>query len=137
MSLVLQNGVVVGSANISVLIGGVIVSGIKSIDFKSNQKKENIYGFGVEPVGRGRAQTDYPEASMEILLEEYKSLVAAAPNRNIKQIAMFNIPVVYDNNSLPPETLTNCEFTGHSHSYKAGDTAAWITVNFIFAGINQ
>lgn len=137
MSLVLKNGVAVGSANISTIVGGVILTGIKSIDFKVNQKKENIYGFGQEPVARGRGQVEYPEGSMEILLEEWKQICAAAPNRDPKQIAMFNIPIVYDNNALEKEVLNNVEFTSHGYSPKAGDTAVWITVNFIYAGLNQ
>ena len=123
MSLVLKNGVVVGSANISVIIGGVIVTGIKSIDIKYSQKKENIQAFQKQPVGRGRAEYDYAPCTMEILLEEWKSIVAAAPNRDPMQIAMFNIPIVYDNNILPSETVNNFEFTSVGRSYKAGDTA--------------
>jgi hypothetical protein len=137
MSLVLQNGKVVGSANINVLIGGVVVSGIRSINFKKNSKKENIYGFGNEPVGRGRAQTEYPEGTIEILLEEYKAIVNAAPNRDITQIPMFNIPIVFDNGVLPSETLNNVEFLGDDHNYKSGDAATWVTVPFIYAGKNS
>jgi hypothetical protein len=137
MSLVLKNGIVVGSANISCLIGGVIVTGIKSIDFSHSQKKENIQGFQKEPIGRGRGLNEYPEGSMDILLEEYKGLVSAAPNRDIKQIGMFSIPIVYDNNILPAETLSNAEFTSVKHSYKSGDTAEWISIGFIYAGISS
>lgn len=136
MSLILKNGVLVGSSNLTVTIGGVILTGIKSISFKTSQKKENVYGFQSEPVGRGRGMVEYPNGTMEILLEEYKAIVAAAPNRNIKQIGMFNIPIVYDNLALGKEVLNNCEFVGSDHGYKAGDTALWISVEFIFAGIN-
>lgn len=137
MSLVLKNGVLVGSANISPIIGGVIITGIKSIDFSHSQKKENIQGFQKEPIGRGRGLNEYPEGTMEILLEEYKGLVAGSPNRDIKQIGMFSIPIVYDNNILTSETLSNAEFTSIKHSYKSGDTAEWISVGFIFAGISS
>lgn len=137
MSLVLQNGVVVGSANINVVIGGVVITGIKSLDYKVMQKKENVMGFQQQPVGRGRGQYEYPESTMEILLEEWKAICAAAPNRDPMQIPMFNIPIIYDNNVLPQETLNNCEFTSRSTSPKAGDTATFVTVTFIYAGINQ
>ena len=137
MSLVLKNGVEVGSGNISPIIGGVIITGIKSIDFSHSQKKENIQGFQNEPIGRGRGAKEYSEGTMEILLEEYKGIVSAAPNRDIKQIAMFTIPIVYDNNVLPPEKLSNAEFTSVKHSYKAGDTCEWISVGFIYAGISS
>ena len=141
MSLVLKNGVVVGSANINVIIGGVIVTGIKSIDFMVTQKKENVAAFQAQPVGRGRGAYDYGEGKMEILLEEYKAIVAAAANRDIRQIPMFSIPISYTDNTgltvMQSEMLNNCEFTGNTHSYKAGDTAEWISLSFIYAGINQ
>lgn len=137
MGLVLKNGILVGSANTSVIIGGVIVTGIKSIDLKYSQKKENVGGFQAQPVGRGRGMYEYPESTMEILLEEWKAICAAAPNRDPMQIAMFDLPIVYDNNVLPSEVINNVEFTGAGRAYKSGDTAMWISVNFIFAGINQ
>lgn len=137
MGLVLKNGVVVGAANISTIIGGVIVTGIKSIDIKSSQKKENVMGFQAQPVARGRGGYEYPEGTLEILLEEWKSIVAAAANRDPFQIPMFDIPIVYDNNVLPQETLNNVEFTSVGRSYKAGDGAMWLTVGYIYAGINQ
>lgn len=137
MSLVLKNGVVVGSANVSVIIGGVIVTGIKSIDFKKEQKKENIYGFGKNPTGRGRGQVMFPDVTMEILLEEWKSIIAASPNRDPLQLPMFSIPVVYDNNVLPQETLNNAEFISAGRPYKSGDTAMWISVGVVYAGLNE
>lgn len=137
MSLVLKNGVLVGSANTSTIIGGVIVTGMRSIDIKSSQKKENVYGMGKQPVGRGRGQYEYEAVTIEILLEEWKSIVAAAPNRDPFQIPMFNIPVVYDNNILPSENINNAEFMSAGRSYKAGDTAEWIPVSFVWAGLDQ
>ncbi len=140
MSLVLQNGVVVGSANISVIIGGVIVTGIKSIDIKMSQKKENVQAFGKQPVGRGRGAYEYPSCTMEILLEEWKSIVNAAPNRDPMQIPMFNIPITYESggsNILPSETLNNVEFTSVGRPYKAGDMAEWLSVECIYAALDQ
>lgn len=137
MSLILKNGVLVGSANVSVIVGGVIVTGIKDIDIKVSQKKENVQAFQIEPIGRGRGQKEYPEGTMTILLEEWKSIVTASPNRDPLQLPMFNIPIVYDNNVLPAETLNNVEFTSVGRTYRSGDTALWLTVNFIYAGINQ
>lgn len=137
MALVLKNGVVVGSANISTIIGGVIVTGIKSIDFKMSRKKENVMGMQAQPVGRGRAEYVYDTCTIEILLEEWKSIVAAAPNRDPFQIPMFDIPVVYDNDVLPAETINNAEFSAVGRPYKAGDTAMWLSVEIVWAGLNQ
>ena len=137
MGLVLKNGVVVGSANIKVLIGGVVVTGIKSIDIPVAQKKENVQAFGAQPVGRGRGAMEYGEVKMELLLEEWKSIVAAAPQRDPFKIPMFDIPIVYDNGTMRPEVLNNAEFTSVGRPYKAGDTAEWLSVGLIYAGLNQ
>jgi hypothetical protein len=137
MSLVLQNGNLVGTSNVSVLIGGVIVTGIKSINYKKDTQKENVYGFSKEPIGRSTKQTEYPPGTIEILLEEYKAIVAAAPNRDIAQIPRFNIPIVFDNGVIPADTINNVEFTSAEMSYKGGEGAIWVPINFIFAGINQ
>ena len=137
MGLVLKNGVVVGSANVSPIIGGRVISGIKSIDFKSSQKKENVMGFSAQPIARGRAGYEYPDVTMEILLEEWKAIVNAAPFGDPFLVPMFDIPIVYDNNVLPQEILNNAEFISHGNAYKAGDTALWISVGIIYAGINQ
>jgi|SRR6185369_1172939 len=137
MGLVFKNGNVVGSANITTTIGGVIVTGIKSVNFKFGRKKENVQGFQAQPIGRGRGAYTYDALTLEILLEEYKAICAAAPNNDPTQISAFNIPIVYDGNILPPEILNNVEFTDSTYNPKAGDMAIWITVECIFAGINQ
>lgn len=137
MGLVLKNGVLVGAANMSTVIGGVVVTGIKKVDYSYSQKKENVMGMQKQPVGRGRGQYEYGELTLEILKEEWNSIVAAAPNRDPMQIAPFNIPMVYDNGVLPTETLNNVEFTDMTSSNSAGDTALWRTVKCIWAGLNQ
>lgn len=137
MSLVLKNGVVVGWGNSSFVVGGVILTGIRTFTADYNQKKENVYGSGHEPVGRGRGNIEYPEGTMEILEEEWKAIVAAAPNRNPLQIAPFNVPIVYDNNVLPSNVLSNVEFTGIKRNYRQGDSMLYFTVGFIYAGINE
>jgi|ERR1019366_323876 hypothetical protein len=135
-SLILKNGVVSGWANTTCVIGGVIITGIKSIDFGYSQKKENIYGQGKNPVGRGRGNNEFPDATIDILLEEWKALVLAAPNNDPTQIPMFSIPITYDN-GIPPEILNNAEFTGVKQSKKQGDTANWVVVGIVWAGLTQ
>lgn len=137
MGLVLKNGVVVGSANITTIIGGSIITGIKSIDIKYGQKKENVMAMQAQPVGRGRGAYEYGTLTIEILLEEWKSICNASPNRDPMQVPMFSIPIVYDNNVLPPETINNAEFTSAGRPYKAGDTAMWIAAELVWAGLTQ
>ena len=137
MGLVLQNGITIGSANMSVVIGGVIVTGIRSLDYKVTYNKENVAGFQAEPVARERKNKEYGPLTMEILLEEWKSIIAAAPNRDPFSVALFSIPIVYDNNVLPGETINNVEFREEGRTIKASDGSIWISVVCVFAGVTS
>ena len=137
MSLVLANGVVVGAVNHDVIIGGIILTGIRKVSFNVKQKKENIVAFQKEPVGRGRGNKEYSDLQMEILLEEYKAIIGAAPGRDPLRVPMFSIPIAYNDSTVEPEVFENVEFTGAGRNISAGDTATWITVDLIFAGLRQ
>lgn len=137
MGLILKNGITVGAGNVSTVIGGVTISGIRSLAFSFEQEKGNVEGFQHKPIARERKNYKYTGLSMEILLEEWKAIVAAAPNRDPFQIGMFEIPIVYDGNVLPQETLNNVEFNKVGRTYKSGDGAIWQTIDCIYAGINQ
>jgi hypothetical protein len=135
--VVLKNGVTIGTANVSTIIGGVIITGIKSLSFNFEQEKGNVEGFQQQPIARERKLYKYTGGAMEILLEEWKNICSAAPNRDPFQIAMFSLPIVYDNNAIPAETLGNVEFSKVGRTYKSGDGAIWQTVDFVYAGITQ
>jgi hypothetical protein len=137
MSLVLVNGVTVGAANVSLLLGGLVVTGIKSLELNYTQEKGNVEGWQHQPIGRERKLYKYEPGTLEILLEEWKAICAVAPNRDPLQIPMFNIPVVYDNGNPPSELICNAEFTGVKRSYKSGDGALWVVVGYVYAGLNQ
>ncbi len=135
--LVLKNGVTVGTGNVSTVIGGVVITGIRSLSFDFEQEKGNVEAFQLDPIARERKLRKYTGGAMEILLEEWKAIVAAAPNRDPFQIGMFELPIVYDGNVLPSDVLNNVEFAKVGRTYKSGDGAIWQTVSFVYAGINQ
>lgn len=138
MGLVLKNGVTIGASNTSLIIGGIILTGWRSLSFNFEQEKGNVEAGGSsQPIGRERKLYKYTGGAIEMLIEEWKAIITAAPNRDPFQIPMFEIPVVYDNNILDPETLNNVEFTKVGRTYKAGDGAIWQTVDFVYAGISQ
>lgn len=140
-SLVLKNGLVAGWGNIVVPIGGVIITGINDISLGYNQDKKNIMGNGFQPVGRGRGNFTYDPGKMTILWEEWKAICAASPDSDPVNLNPFTIPISYvDRNGAPigkTEFVSNVEFTGVSRDYKQGDSALWLPVSFIYAGISQ
>jgi hypothetical protein len=136
MGLAFPNGVITGWINQIVAIGGVPITGIKNIKFKVSQAKGNEPGAGNQPVGRTRGKYTYDGLTMDIFLDEYKALTAASPNRDVRQISPFSLPVVY-NNGQTQTILNNVEFTDTDYSSAEGEGATYVTVGFVFAGINE
>ena len=141
---VLINGINYSWGNVKVVLFGIPVVGITSVDYGKKQEKTNNYGFGVEPVSRGYGRIEY-EASIEIYKDEWVRILQAAPNNDALQIAPFTMTVIYGD--LPTQNagtvipsvdkLYNCEFTEDPLSTSEGDTSIKITIPIIFAGLEH
>jgi hypothetical protein len=120
----LINGVQYSWGNIKIVLFGTTVSGITEIEYTSKQKKENLYGGGTEPTGRGYGNKEY-EASITLYREELNALIAAAPGRDLLQIPPFPIQIVYESltGAVVSVSLKSCEFTEHGLKAAQGDTS--------------
>lgn len=136
MATPLINGVSYGWGNIQLVLFGVPVVGITKIDYKAKQTKENLYGSGYKPVSRGYGKYEY-EGSIEIYTEEWKRIIAAAPNRDPLSIAPFDIEVVFAGNRVAPEkdSLKMCEFLENPLSSSEGDTSIKVSIPLIIGDI--
>lgn len=136
MATPLINGVSYGWGNIQLVLFGVPVVGITKIDYKAKQTKENLYGAGYKPVSRGYGKYEY-EGSIEIYTEEWKRIIAAAPNRDPLSIAPFDIEVVFAGNRVAPEkdSLKMCEFLENPLSSSEGDTSIKVSIPLIIGDI--
>lgn len=134
----LINGINYSWANISLVLFGVPVVGITKIEYKKKQKKDNNYGAGSQPISRGYGNYEY-EGSIEIFQDEWKRIIAAAPDRDPQQIAPFDIQVTFAGRGLTTEkdVLRACEFTEDSFSASQGDTKLMVTVPLIIGGIDR
>ena len=134
----LINGVNYSWANVTLILFGVPVVGITNITYKKKQKKDNNYGFGTEPISRGYGNSEY-EASITLYQDEWKQIVANAPNGDPTLIPMFNISVVFGgaNVTAHKDTLQACEFTEDSLTAAQGDTKLLVTLPLIVGGINH
>jgi hypothetical protein len=132
----LINGVSYGWGNIQLVLFGVPVVGITKIDYKSKQNKENLYGAGYKPVSRGYGKYEY-EGSIEIYTEEWKRIIAAAPNKDPLSIAPFDIQVVFLGDRVSPnkDVLKMCEFLENPLSSSEGDTSIKVTIPLIIGDI--
>jgi hypothetical protein len=136
MATPLINGVSYGWGNIQLVLFGVPVVGITKIDYKSKQNKENLYGAGYKPVSRGYGKYEY-EGSIEIYTEEWKRIIAAAPNKDPLSIAPFDIEVVFAGNRVAPDkdSLKMCEFLENPLSSSEGDTSIKVSIPLIIGDI--
>jgi hypothetical protein len=132
------NGVAYSWSSIQFVLFGVPVAGIVSIDYTRKQEKTNNYGAGVEPVSRGYGRKTY-EGSIEIYLDEWKKVIAAAPNRDPLAIGWFDIPVLYGNSAadVTKDTLTAVEFMEDPFSAKEGDTKLTVKIPLIIGSIQR
>ncbi len=138
MQTPLINGITYSWANISVILFGVPVTGIVSIEYNRKQKKENNYGAGTEPVNRGYGAKEY-DGAIELYTDTWKAIIAASPNRDPLQIPFFDIPVSFAGEGVAATTdiLRAVEFLEDPLTSKQGDTKITVKIPLIIGGIDR
>ena len=133
----LINGISVSWSQMQFPFLGVPLTGVTAISWSVKQEKTNNYGVGNKPVSRGYGRVTY-EGSITMLAEEWKNIVAAAPNGQLTDIPFFDLPILFVSPTTGLEmkhTLKAIDFTEASFDAKEGDTMIPITIPFIFADI--
>lgn len=138
MGAPLINGVAYSWSSIIFNLFGVPVVGITSIEYKRKQEKKNNYGAGSEPVSRGYGRKEY-DGSIEIYLDEWKKVIAAAPNRDPLAIGWFPISVTYGNSvaDATKDVLNAVEFLEDPFNAKEGDTKLTVKIPLIIGSISR
>jgi hypothetical protein len=139
MAIPIVNGVAYAWASISVVIFGVPLSGIVSIDYDKEQKKENLYGRGKYAIRRGHGNVTVKDASMEVYMDDLEEIRNAVPTREILDIGMFDITVVFEreDGTYTTHKLVGCEFTNDPFAGKQGDNKLMAKLNMVVGGINK
>jgi hypothetical protein len=135
---VLVNGTNYSYSNVSFMLFGIVVTGITKISYRRKQNKENNYGWGDKPISRGYGNYEY-EGSIELYMDEWKKIIAAAPNRDPFQIPPFDIPVVFGGTRVTADkdVLRSAEFTEDGFDASQGDTKLLVTVPLIIGDIER
>lgn len=116
-------GKMAGWNSVTVNMMGRDVEGITAVKYDDIVKKENVYGAGKYPVGRGEGNYE-AKTLLSILKEEIDTLqLALPPFMRIQDIAPFDITVQYEysNGRILTDRIRNCEFTERSIDVKNGD----------------
>lgn len=138
--LQLINGVAYAWASISVVIFGVPLEGILSIDYEEEQKKENLFGRGRQAIRRGYGNLDTKGGSMEVYMDDLEDLRdALQTTRKIVDIGMFDITVVFEraDGSYTRHILRSCEFVNDPFASKQGDSSIKAKLNLIIGSIEK
>lgn len=120
--LINKFGNVSGWNSVSLTMLGRTVEGITEISYNDSMEKENVYGAGGYPIGRGEGNYK-AECSITLLKEEIIALqTVLAPGKRFVDIAPFDIIVTYKYKSLIyRDIIRNCEFQGNGVDVKQND----------------
>lgn len=108
-------GNMTGWNNITINLLGRDLEGVTEISYTDETKKENAYGAGGYPVGRGGGNYE-AKASINLYKEEIDGLISALPSgKRIQDIDVFDVTVEYQDNDglIRKDRIRNCEFTGN------------------------
>lgn len=119
-------------ADVSVVIAGRNVTGIRSVQYKESQEKELLYAKGNRPHGMQHGNVSY-EGSVSLLQSEVTAIEKAVGGSILR--ARMDIIVSYGNPSKgePSKTdlLRGVEFTELSKQIKQGDKMMEIEIPFL------
>ena len=123
-------------ADLTVVVAGRRVTGIRAIQYKVSQEKELLYASGNKPHGIQHGNISY-EGSLTMLQSEAVALERAAGGNLLN--ARMDIIVRYGNPSTgePSKThlLRGVEFTENNRDIKQGDKMMEISLPFIMIDV--
>lgn len=136
--MALINGIEYSYAQITMLIGGVPVTGVAAINYDDDQEKMHNYGLGKAPVSRSYGKYT-AKADVTLHASEVEGFTKVAPNRDILQIPPFDIIVTVlavQGQAGFVHKIRNCEFTNNSREMKEGDQRFDVKLNLIVEKID-
>lgn len=122
-TIVNKFGTLQGWNSLTVNILGRDVEGVTEMAYDDKQKKENVYGAGQYPIGRGRGNYE-PKASITLMKEEVDALkLSLPPGKSIRDIAPFDIVSQYETEAgvILKDRIRNAEFMGDGVEVKQND----------------
>lgn len=120
-------------SDVSVVLAGRLVTGIRGIKYKDKQEKEHLYAKGNKPHSIQHGNIEY-SGEISLLQSEYLALCKACKGNILN--ASLDIVVSYGNPSqgdvITTDTLIGCEFTEDNTEWKQGDKSLEKVIPFLF-----
>lgn len=124
--------------DLTVSMGGRIVTGIRGIKYNSKQEKEVIYGKGNTPHSIQRGNKSH-EGSIKLLQSELEALIEAAKG-DILDLSVL-ITVSYGNPSkgdpIKTDTVIGVQFTEQPKEMNQGDKFMEVELPFLAIDIRR
>ena len=125
-------------SDVTVVMAGRDVTGIRGVSYTSSQEKEALYAKGNKPHGVQRGNKSY-EGAIRLLQSEYDALNAAAGGDALN--ASFNIIVAYGNPTkgdvIKTDLLMGCEITSKPKSLNQNDKFMEIELPLIMLDVKE
>lgn len=136
-SLINKFGHMAGWNNVTANLLGRDLEGITELSYTDETEKENAYGAGNMPIGRGVGNYS-AKASVTLYKEEVIALqMAVGPGKRLQDIAPFDITVQYEYNGfIYVDRIRNCEFMGNGSEVKQNDKTIAYKYDLIVSHIN-
>ena len=120
-------------SDVRALIGGRLITRLRSVRYKRSKEKELLYGTGDEPVSIQSGNVAY-EGEVGLLRSEYETLAQSGGGSVLD--LQVDIVVSYGNPAkgdvMVTDKLLGCQFTEEENAMSQGDKNEEITLPFIF-----
>jgi hypothetical protein len=126
-------------ADVTLLLGGKDITGVRGVKYTTKQEKEPVYGKGNEPRSIQRGNISH-EGEFTMLQSELETLIANSKGKSILNLQVDAI-VSYGNPSqgdvLITDILKGVQFTEATKELKSGDKFMEVKVPFLFLRVQN
>jgi len=125
-------------ADLTVMVGGKDIVGLRGLKYNVKQEKEVVYGKGNEPIAIQKGNKSY-EGELAILASELETLRLNGGGTilglQVDIVAVYGNPLQGD--VMVTDVLQGVQFTEEPKEYKQGDKYAEITLPFVFLRLKK
>ena len=122
ITIINKFGKLAGWNSVTLRMLGRDVEGITEIEYNDSVEKENVYGAGAYPIGRGEGNYQ-ATAAITLHHEEIIALQQSlGQGKRLTDIAPFDIVVRYEYMGFSyRDVIRNCEFMGNARAMQQND----------------
>ena len=135
------NGVEYGWSSVQMVVAGVPVYGVTSINYGENQEMDNLYGLSTMPVAQGFG-TFTMEGNITFHAGEIEAIMTAARLKGytkLQDLPEFDILVIYKPDDLTKfvtHRIKDVSLKNNTRDFSQGDLAIEVSVDILFSGVD-